>query len=368
MGGALQACVSFIRQSLISNDGIDWHYAVSREIADELSRFDINIKDYNAIVVTPSPARSRKSRLELIRHIEDLNPGAVFTFFGPAYIRIPQAHIMGVADGWITHSSRMAIRTKTSIREKVRFFLLFLYKRHWYKSANRWIVEAPCAKDGMVKRFFVNQNCVSVVPNSSADIYLKNQHRIPKPGTDTIRLLTLSAYYKHKNLEIIPHVAAEIRRRAPLLRFEFIITLKQGPGLDGIMRKADRLGVTDCIRNIGPVAVVDGPDLYAAADIVFMPSILETFSAVYPEAMISGCPIVATDLDFARDICADAACYYSPLDPASAAIEILRVASSPELFQELVMKGRERFTNFPSQSEKYQLYVKELQKLDWKLD
>jgi len=363
MGGALQACVSFIRKSMESDDNIEWHYAVSKEIAEELSKFDIDILNHKAVIITPSPARARKSREKLSQYLADLAPCAVFTFFGPAYIKVSQPHLMGVADGWITHSTKTAIATKNSIGEIMWFVFLFFVKRYWYKQANRWVVEAACAKKGMRKRFFIKNDDIAIVPNNCSDKYLQNIDKVPGRIGSSVKLLTLSAYYSHKNLEIIPRVAAELVKKAPHMNFEFTITVREGKDLDRIMLEAKRLAVESSIVNIGPVSVIDGPALYASTDIVFMPSVLETFSAVYPEAMMSGCPIVTTNLDFARDICADAACYYSPLDPESAANEITKIVNDHNLFNDLVKKGRERVTFFPNQDEKYQLYTRELKNM-----
>ena len=359
IGGAIQACVAFIRQSMQSDDGIHWSYAVSKEIADELARFDINISTYNAIIVSPSPARSKASREALISFTNAEKPDVVFTFFGPAYVKFSQPHLMGVANGWVTHSSKIAFNTKSTM-EKLRFIFSFFIRRYWYKQADRWVVEAACAKKGMEKRFSIESDRIAIAPNNCSDIYAQNQSRIPDKIGTKIRLLTLSAYYPHKNLEIIPRVAYELQKKAPHLVFEFVLTIKAGKELEKIMDEAHRYGVTQSINNRGPVSVIDGPALYANTDIVFMPSLLETFSAVYPEAMASGCPIVTTDLHFARDICGDAALYYAPLDPASAAAKILEVVNTPGLFSSLVEYGRKRLEKFPSPEQKYQLYLQEI--------
>ena len=61
------------------------------------------------------------------------------------------------------------------------------------------------------------------------------------------------------------------------------------------------------------------PELYRNSDICFIPSVLETFSATYVEAMATGRPIVASDLDFAHAVCQESAVYFDPRDPVAAA-------------------------------------------------
>ncbi len=40
---------------------------------------------------------------------------------------------------------------------------------------------------------------------------------------------------------------------------------------------------------------------------VFIPTLLEVFSATYLEAMLMKKPIIASDLEFSRDICGESA-------------------------------------------------------------
>mgnify|MGYP000120580279 CR=1 FL=1 len=357
MGGSLQACVAFIREALAADDGIDWWFLVSAEVDRELNRFDVDISTNQGHVFKVSPARSKFARKKLVNYVSSLDADAVFTFFGPAYVNFSAPHLMGVADGWITHSSRVALGMLDMPVGLLKFALLFFYKRYWYRRADSWVVEAGCARDGMVKRFFIEPERISVVSNSCADSYRTNS-KLTRSIENRVRLLTLSAFYKHKNLEIIPSVAIELKKLLPNKKFEFIITIEKGSrGEKKLLSLAAKLGVTDQVINIGPVSLKDGPALYADSDITFMPSVLETFSAVYPEAMMSGCPIVTTDLDFAKDICGNAACYYSPLDAKAAAQVIAELVNDTYAYKNLVAKGRERVVMFPDQTGKYTAYT-----------
>ena len=50
---------------------------------------------------------------------------------------------------------------------------------------------------------------------------------------------------------------------------------------------------------------------------MILPTLLESFSATYIEAMFHGKTILTSDLDFARDVCGEAAFYFDPLNPQS---------------------------------------------------
>ena len=83
------------------------------------------------------------------------------------------------------------------------------------------------------------------------------------------------------------------------------------------------------------------PSLYEQTDIVFQPTLLECFTAVYPEAMRMRRPIVTTDLEFAHGLCGDAALYYSATDPEAASERLIELISNTELRQQLVDNGIE---------------------------
>jgi glycosyltransferase involved in cell wall biosynthesis len=57
-----------------------------------------------------------------------------------------------------------------------------------------------------------------------------------------------------------------------------------------------------------------------------------------------GCPILTSDLDFARYICGDAAIYFDPWDIGSMKNAILRLKSEPDLKVQMITKGKERLS------------------------
>lgn len=66
-------------------------------------------------------------------------------------------------------------------------------------------------------------------------------------------------------------------------------------------------------------------------------------------------PIVTTDLEFARGLCGDAACYYSALDAEAAAEAIYKVATDEAYRLQLTANGRAQlktFDNYEQRAEK----------------
>jgi len=201
---------------------------------------------------------------------------------------------------------------------------------------------------------------VTVVPNSCAAVFNNTGlDPVSRPQlSDTLRLLYVSAYYPHKHIEFIPEVAAALTDIEPGKSFEFILTLPDDDeNTARIMQNAVDLGVGKRLKNAGRVSLNGVIGLYRDAHICFMPSLLETFSATYPEAMALGRPIVTTDLDFAHAVCGDAAEYYSPLDARDAARAILRLAASDRLWDARQKAGARVLAGLPTARQKYELYV-----------
>ena len=79
----------------------------------------------------------------------------------------------------------------------------------------------------------------------------------------------------------------------------------------------------------------------------FLPSLLESFSGTYVEAMFHGKTILTSDFDFARDVCAQAAFYFDPLDPNSILSSIIRAFGDNEERMRRVREGTRRLTERP---------------------
>lgn len=358
-GGGVQACAGFVRTALsCADESVEWRFLLSPQVAEQVRALGFSL-DHRFRVCEVSPARSMAARRQVRQLVDEIAPEAVFSFFGPAYVRLGRPHLCGVADGWVTHSSWLAYSRLSSWKARLHMVALCAYKTLWFRRANAWVVEAECARRGLFWRAGIPGSRVQVVPNNCGAQYpafaAQNAGAEPDWG-GVVRVLTLSAYYPHKNLELILEVAALLEARRPG-RFRFVVTLpaQDAEAAQFLARVAAR-GLDGVIENVGPVSVADGPALYQSCHISFLPSLLETFSANYPEAMVMRRPIVTSDLDFARDVCGDAALYIDPLLPESAAGALERLVDDEKLRCDQIEKGLLRWRSFPDQVERYTQY------------
>ncbi|MCC7083444.1 MAG: glycosyltransferase family 4 protein [Pirellulales bacterium] len=362
-GGALQTSTAFILQALADPAGIQWQFILSAESARQVTRF--RPLPPQTDVFNRSPARHRPSRRRLAELVAQSRPDLVFTFSGPAYVKFPTPHAVGVTDGWVTHSTWTAYRSVRFPREWLFFALNSLYKIYWYRKANQWFVQTELARRGLHRRARIPLERIVVVPNTCGEHYRAATvaSRFPGP-TEKLRLLSFSASYSHKNLILLPDIASQLQRIEPALDFEMVVTLPPEDALlERINRRAARLGVERRMVNRGPIPVVEGPDLYRSCHVCLLPTHIETYSATYAESMSMGLPIVTTDLNFAHDACRDAALYFQPRNAVAAAEQIQRLIHDPALRQQLVARGRQIVSELPTPRQRYEMYVAALKRL-----
>ena len=174
---------------------------------------------------------------------------------------------------------------------------------------------------------------------------------------DGVKLVYPAVYYPHKNLEVLLDVAGLIRDAG--LRYRIVTTVNPDTAAaQGFVRSIAQLGLEDVICNIGQVALDDMHGLYRQCDALLMPTLLESFSIVYLEAMHHGLPVFTSDMWFAHSVCGEAAKYFDPLDAEDILRAIEDVMQDPSAKQALVAAGKRQLASFPSWEENFTTYRK----------
>ena len=286
----------------------------------------------------------------LDRLVDRYHVDAVLTVFGPPRWKPRCPHLCGFARAHIVQTESpyfRLLRRKEYIKVKFTYhFLSLLFRRNadyiWTENPS---VAARLVKMYRGKTIYVVSNYYNQVFDSP-DLWQRDIILDPFPG---VTCLTISAPYVHKNLPIMLDVCNYMEKVHPDFHFRFALTLTE---------EKCRF-VSDNHRHhfvfLGTVDIRQCPSLYEQADIMFMPSLMECFSATYPEAMKMGVPIVTTDLDFSHGLCDEAACYYSAMDAEAAAEAIYKVATDKSYAQRLVDAGKcqlKKFDNYEQRTEK----------------
>ena len=290
----------------------------------------------------------------LLRRIEqDAAPDVVFTVFGPPFLKARSPHVVGFALPHLIYQ-RDPEMPKPSLINRVADVM----RRHAFRSADHLVVETATARERVARRLGIDSARVSVISNSRNPLL----QRLPDPEGGTRRIVSIfipSAYYWHKNLELVPKVAAALRQLQPSFDFVFRFTLsKASREWQAILADATRLGVGDRLETLGVIRISDLAAAYRDASVVYLPTLREISSAVYPESFFFRRPLITTDMDFARELCADAALFVEPRNPAAAASALLSLAQSPELASSLVAAGERRLlATYPTPEEKFEMQI-----------
>lgn len=157
-----------------------------------------------------------------------------------------------------------------------------------------------------------------------------------------LKVLILTRYYAHKNLERV--VEAFDRHREALRDVTCVLTIAadQHPRAAELLRTINARGLEERIVNLGPLRQEELAGAYGACDVLLHPTLLESFSSAYLEAMHFGLPILTSDLDFAHEVCGDAADYFDAWRADAIKDALVTLRDRPERRAELVARGRAR--------------------------
>ncbi len=170
------------------------------------------------------------------------------------------------------------------------------------------------------------------------------------PYANRFRLICLTRYYAHKNIEILIETFRRHRDCLDGVVVFFTIPREQAKPLRWLARAIDRWGLREQIVNLGAIEQSDIPSYFKNCHALVLPTLLESFSTTYLEAMHCGLPILTSDLDFARDVCGEAALYFDPWSAESTEKAIVRLRGDPRLRSELAEAGGRRLAGVHTQS------------------
>ncbi len=162
-------------------------------------------------------------------------------------------------------------------------------------------------------------------------------------------LLSVSTLAHHKNYSTLFKAFAQL------------VNMNDGPDLylviagsidtnlqlhSSLMAESDSLGITKRIRFLGRVEFNHMPSLYRGALAFISPSHLESFGLPLIEAMASGVPVLVSDLPVCREICGDAARYFSPDQAGTIVDHLLELMRDPVVRETMIGNGLRRANDF----------------------
>lgn len=355
IGGGVQVACSLINEIFESRDFCE-NYSILILASSEVYRSilfpvtmpgNVQVKCLNYY----GPRGGFNFRRQLIKEIDNFKAESVYSVFGPSYLyNLPVEHFIGFANAWLVSPNKklyMSMPYKKKVFSRLKYFF---YKLSLYCESTTLITETDLMKEKISKDWILKGKDVFVVSNCHSSIYIDRSQwkkiEIPKFDCDLV-FCTISSNYFHKNLDIISDVAKILDEKFDL-EAKFIVTLPH----EVYASKSRQF--KKYTHNLGTVLPEQCPYIYEMADALFLPTLLETFSASYPEAMVMNVPILTSNLDFARDICKDAAIYFDPTDSYDIADKIYNFASDDSLRLSKIRKAKELLSSLPNSSQRLQ--------------
>src|ERR1035437_649121 len=328
-GGGVQVGYSFIQECVNFREH-EYHvflcHVLKRQI--DATKFPDNFYFYD-FPISPSPFLSGWKIIKRLKKLEKkIQPECVFSIFGPTYWTPKAPHLMGYAIPHFLYPESQFFN-EINFKERQKLSLMKIIKRFYFlQNANYYHVETEDAKLRLAKFLNCSSDIIYTVSNTYNSSFDKVSNTLiemlPLKEDGEFRFVCISAYYSHKNLEILNKVVLLLVKKRRL-KVRFILTID-----NNIFESKFSEIAKQQIINIGPIPIEECPQLYNECDAMFLPTLLECFSANYPEAMKMQKPILTSNLSFAIDVCADAAIYFDPLDEVDIVKSIIRLIDNKD--------------------------------------
>lgn len=209
----------------------------------------------------------------------------------------------------------------------------------WYGRLDRWtnglVDHNVCVSQGVaefsIRETGLKPGKISVIPNGvDCDRFAKATAADLKtlglnPGAPV--MITVARLEEQKGINDLLQAAVSVLRDRPDCQFLIVGDGRDRHSLEAL---AASLGIATAVRFVGSRA--DVPALLKAASVFVLPSLWEGMPNALLEAMAAGLPVVATDVEGAREIVcsADLGLLVGPRSPGMLADAILRLLREPE--------------------------------------
>lgn len=351
VGGGVQVAVSLLDEFTKSH--CEFKAVVSPVVYDQLS---IVAKE-KCIIINQSPSKllNFHGRKILDKVVVDNNIEIVLTIFGPSYWSPKNVkHIVGFALPWLIFANHTLYNDTLKLKEKIKFSLLKRLQPFYYKkNANYIVTESKAVSEKVQSLLHIDSQRIFTISNTLNDNFRHPEFydnsildKLPSKGKDEFWLLSITHDYPHKNMKVIIPLLDRLPEK-----FKFITTLPKSFKEELPDEKKERIITLDRVNNN------QCPPLYRVCDVMFLPTLLECFSASYLEALFMKRIVLTSNRDFSRAVCDKYAFYFDPYDVDDICDKIKGVsmlpASEREIFTEKAFVYGNSFLTAQERASKY---------------
>lgn len=280
---------------------------------------------------------------KLSKLIRNFQPDVVLGLGNRGLSAPPCAQAILCQDAHLFYPSKHFGKT-TWLDHAINFYRKWILRLDLRRSALLFC-QTPVAENRL-RATYAYKGRTALLPNAiSVDSLAGNS----SPGTpqslenahNALKLFCLTRYYSHKNLESIVDMFKRFREELRNVVVILTISADDHPNAKKLLYCIADLKLTSNIINVGPLKQQELSRYYQHCDALFLPTLLESFSGAYLEAMQFGRPILTSDLDFSRNICKNAAMYFNPWNVCHMKDVILEFMNTPECANRMIEQGRQ---------------------------
>lgn len=196
--------------------------------------------------------------------------------------------------------------------------------------ASAYAVPSEPMRRRLAARFRLPEQKIHLLPHTAVSSDHPGRALLPRPE-GPLRLLFLSRYLPYKHFECLPALAQVIEEQQLPVEITLTLDRREGKAAAEILQAVSGFPF---IKNVGPPAWQDVPSLIQEHHGIFLPSLMESLSGVYAEALQSRRLIFTSHYDFATNLLGEAAFYFDPLKPHNIATSFRTALEKPDLVEE----------------------------------
>ena len=199
------------------------------------------------------------------------------------------------------------------------------------EGATRVICQSDVMRDSVVKYFDIDASKIEVVyvsPRKLNKIPVNNSTLdIMRAAPERSRLLYVGDAYPYKMLETAIMGTHIVRQRRPEVQL-FLTLPKEHP-----------FSHENGVKCLSYLEEGELREAFELADLLILPSLVESGTLPPLEAMSLGTPVLIADRPYARDLFEDAAVFFDPMDSGELAHQTMRILDDGALRKDLIQKG-----------------------------
>jgi glycosyltransferase involved in cell wall biosynthesis len=204
------------------------------------------------------------------------------------------------------------------------------------KRSRRLIAVSEATRADLVRFYGLSPQRITVVPHGVNPEFFALDRSHAEPF-----LLCVSTLHPHKNLERLIRAYARSRREHKL-----VLAGMRGFHTAAIEKVIADLDLRNAVKITGWLPRQELLQLYARASAFVYPSLFEGFGMPVLEALAAGIPVACSEIPPLREVAADAALYFDPLDELAMSNALDRILSDADLRRRLAIDGPERARSF----------------------